>query len=1238
MAAEGPALIAGCRVMIGRATNRKDEKGKEFTVFHITVMRVDGKSWTTTRRFSQFDLIHKRLKQAFPHAKLPVLPPKRWIGSLDTHFVDRRRIELQRYLQTLLDTRVLRKSVELRCFMGPDDFPSLALCSPRKQAPLTPLLQGMAASTSSDAAFRAQLLDVLAALGSRVASAEHRCRKAERAARRALRFAKLAAGQLTADGRRRLQRVARDEAKRHEAKRDARPASEKPRSWVGKLALLSDSCSSDTENGTEQPAFSLPHERRRAAARRHLSGGGMRQRPKASRSSGFLARFFRMHKPSSRRDGNTIPGLYPNESPPAGEDVRSSQRWGVIGDGGSPGVQKASRSVTRIWGRSQQHQTKMGRPRAFSDGFDAKSIADTGFFGHSEPWRPFVSALTAQKQEPATSSNRVSLPTTPQPPPQDASLFSTKHMKSRRGVAHEAAPDSVPDISVRADAASLSETKNGPTTARSHRSVSGPAASESVVVPSPHGSDAKRAELTEIPLDGLPLNALPLEGLPLEGSPLKPEADVWSDPSVTAEIDAVLKLLVASPQLMIRRRQALSFITELLHKSIGGQVFPHGSYALRTDLPDSDIDVSAFFAKSHSTTWVQRIVHSLCQAAGASGVARHLRVRSVMFVNAEVPVIKVMVGRIPVDISGNQIGALEALGLFEAMDRVVGQDHLLKRTTLLFKAWARHEAKILSSKDGMISSYCLRTIVLFVFNSRYQRIKTPLGGLFEIFTYLKRFDWDTLGLGLFGPVLLCELPNFVPARDHKLAWPQGVSPLIEQNMLRRYSALHRQVHHWRISPNESQKCTLVPNFLTVIDPTNPFNNLARSVQSYKNARFIQNTFASAARGLHEMVRNWATKQSLEKPQAHWVSRELFVSTIRRYCQYNGWPRHTRAPKADSIIGSAARSAQSESDQWTETDLSTAETGVTGSIDSPYVADLSLFDTQLARARQFEAPDLLESELVALVTVLLGMHGTVPIGRMGSMLHTATNNHSLPSMLKAKYGGLKRFLSKHKDKFKIGTQHPYNPPVTACAEPTVQQQKLVEQIVAASGGSLKPPPTGKATRGSRVGSRRGPRRGGTNADKVPKIQTKPRLTKLPPPLLGLMMSHPHSNGGKVTRSMKTSPDKKIVTKGTVTKGTVTPGIVTPGTPTIQTTTTFVGSPLQLSSAIKGPTHDKKKELGLVPPLVIDRARKGWASIGASRAHDEPSRLEDALETQNGARNAKINRRKVLNDEEFPPLMS
>lgn len=68
-------------------------------------------------------------------------------------------------------------------------------------------------------------------------------------------------------------------------------------------------------------------------------------------------------------------------------------------------------------------------------------------------------------------------------------------------------------------------------------------------------------------------------------------------------------------------------------------------------------------------------------------------------------------------------------------------------------------------------------------------------------------------------------------------------------------------------------------------------------------------------------------------------------------------------------------------------------------------------------------DCTEASLIALAKRILTKYGSVPVGKMGSLLHKAANNHNLPTIVKERYGGLKKFLQSHEDHFALGDDHP-----------------------------------------------------------------------------------------------------------------------------------------------------------------------------------------------------------------------
>lgn len=74
-------------------------------------------------------------------------------------------------------------------------------------------------------------------------------------------------------------------------------------------------------------------------------------------------------------------------------------------------------------------------------------------------------------------------------------------------------------------------------------------------------------------------------------------------------------------------------------------------------------------------------------------------------------------------------------------------------------------------------------------------------------------------------------------------------------------------------------------------------------------------------------------------------------------------------------------------------------------------------------------NITEESLILLASRILQEHGAVPVGKMGSLLHRLAQDHRLPSVLKEKYGGLKKFLLLHPDYFELSQDHPYNPTVS-----------------------------------------------------------------------------------------------------------------------------------------------------------------------------------------------------------------
>ena len=798
------------------------------------------------------------------------------------------------------------------------------------------------------------------------------------------------------------------------------------------------------------------------------------------------------------------------------------------------------------------------------------------------------------------------------PPPQlklSHSSINSSHNRPKDGAQHSEQPQRPPQRQQQMDSKPMEEEKKA-----SPRPV-GSSPSHSL-------SDHPRAAASPVPSDAGVSNprAPSRSHSPSRSAPFPslPSSDALYFACLDSELHARMTDLILFIQPSIASEQRYSavfqFVDSLIRRTIGAEVFCHGSFALKTYLPDADLDVSAFFSKSNDDSWIHRLMAALCQeaaggtagppalgalaagkekerdrgrdrdrererdkererdrekeAATALSTSKGLfQVKSVTYVSAETAVVKAQVGHVSVDISGNQTGALSTLALFEEVDQLVGREHLFKRTILLATTWFKNEMMASGSHAGFLSSYCIRTFVLFIFNRYHADILTPLQGLYKLLTYLAHFDWSQHAFGLFGPIELKGLPKFVPVTSGPTAWPPSHPPLVTSHLLQSYSQLSTIDSSSSSSPPSRQ---FPPKYINVIDPANICNNLGRSV-SYQNVGMIRAAMVEGAAKLSQALVAWTMRPRVEgragagsdpassattdrgeeggtgvgsssapseatalsstssplsatspraggltdedaealqaeedQKEAYRIVTQLFERTLHTYSGRLAFTLHHRTlkkqrPAALPILGAdgqplslsdksanssaplpnhssgfstSSLSSTPSSPQLTSSALliSDSELETEGelaspidSVNSPHPPSsrpshpsirsqppshssslldghLPLILDNLHHARQFEVPDVSEAELVAMIQRLLVQCGSVPVGKLGSLLHNVMNNHSLPSMLKEKFGGLKRFLERHLDLFTIGVDHPFNPHVHLTADYAQQQQQ------------------------------------------------------------------------------------------------------------------------------------------------------------------------------------------------------
>ncbi|KAL7113830.1 hypothetical protein ACP275_04G083200 [Erythranthe tilingii] len=313
-----------------------------------------------------------------------------------------------------------------------------------------------------------------------------------------------------------------------------------------------------------------------------------------------------------------------------------------------------------------------------------------------------------------------------------------------------------------------------------------------------------------------------------------------------------------------KRRDVIDYVQRLIKSHINCEVFPYGSVPLKTYLPDGDIDLTAVKGLE-GEEFLAHEVFALLQREEKNENAE-FQVKDPQFIDAEVKLVKCLVQNIVIDISFNQLGGLSTLCFLEQVDRLVGRNHLFKRSIILVKAWCYYESRVLGAHHGLISTYALETLILYIFHLFHSSLSGPLSVLYKFLEYYSQFDWENYCVSLKGPVCKSSLPDIVVKTPESERKDLMLSEEFLENCMEMFSVSSRVV--------EGKPKAFQTKYLNIIDPLKENNNLGRSVHRGNFYR-IRSAFKYGARKLGKVFQQPRDKIADE------IS-EFFADTIARH--------------------------------------------------------------------------------------------------------------------------------------------------------------------------------------------------------------------------------------------------------------------------------------------------------------------------------------------------------------------
>ncbi|KAF9661415.1 hypothetical protein SADUNF_Sadunf19G0066300 [Salix dunnii] len=322
----------------------------------------------------------------------------------------------------------------------------------------------------------------------------------------------------------------------------------------------------------------------------------------------------------------------------------------------------------------------------------------------------------------------------------------------------------------------------------------------------------------------------------LGSHPLQIDPELWlMADKRTQEILYTIQPAFASEH---KRMEIINYIQSLIKNYFPVEVFPFGSVPLKTYLPDGDIDLMVLSHQSME----EELARDVCTLLQCEELDPEFQVNDVQYIHAQVKLVKCSVKNITVDISFNQMTGPSALCFLEQVDRLIGQDHLFKRSSILIKAWCFYESRILGAHHGLISTYALQILVLNIINVFHSSLPDPLAVLYKFLDYYNAFDWDNYCVSINGPIAISSFPQTDSTHNN------GNKSLLSQEFLRNF----RDMFAFPLKELENGADEFPIKHLNIVDPLKSSNNLGRSVNK-GNFHRIRGALSYGAQRLGEII-------------------------------------------------------------------------------------------------------------------------------------------------------------------------------------------------------------------------------------------------------------------------------------------------------------------------------------------------------------------------------------------------
>ena len=248
-------------------------------------------------------------------------------------------------------------------------------------------------------------------------------------------------------------------------------------------------------------------------------------------------------------------------------------------------------------------------------------------------------------------------------------------------------------------------------------------------------------------------------------------------------VDYILNKLGPNSETENIRSEVLEKITTIINDILQKDmvdyityVIPYGSYPVKTYLNDADIDITICFKSKKSNKMIIDIPIKTIDAT-MSKLKEEMEnknkdlekdlITDIKMIMADIRLLKCNIDNINIDITINNFAGLYKIIFINSIEEQIKhkdkilqsykdtsysdkKGNLFRRTFLLIKAWFFYEGHLMGSNVGLIATYTLEILVIYIFNFYFYEINNEFEGFVKFFEIISEFDWDNKIISLYG--------------------------------------------------------------------------------------------------------------------------------------------------------------------------------------------------------------------------------------------------------------------------------------------------------------------------------------------------------------------------------------------------------------------------------------------------------------------------------------------------------